>query len=50
MLRFTRDGQGVDDAEELREAIGNASAWSETLIACRYAQHGPLPGTRMSGS
>jgi hypothetical protein len=49
MLRFARDGRGVDDAEELREAIGDASAWSETLIACRYAQHGPPPCTRTSG-
>lgn len=49
MLRFTRDGRGVDDAEELREAIGDASAWSETLIACRHAQHGPPSGARTSG-
>jgi hypothetical protein len=48
MLRFTRDGRGVDDAEELREAIGDASAWSETLIACRHAQHGPPSGARTS--
>jgi hypothetical protein len=48
MLRFTRDGRGVDDAEELREAIGDASAWNETLIACRHAQHGPPSGARMS--
>jgi hypothetical protein len=48
ILRFTRGERDVDDAEELREAIGDASAWSETLIACRYAQHGPPPGTRTS--
>jgi hypothetical protein len=49
MLRFTRDGRGVEDAEELRAAIGDASAWSETLIACRHAQHGPPSGARTSG-